>query len=49
MERELRERFGLVFVQQDPHPATPGDRDITRLQLDRTMTGGDLHNWLATA
>jgi hypothetical protein len=48
LARELRERFGLVFVQQDPHPTTPRDRDITRLQLDRTLTGGDLHNWLAT-
>jgi peptidoglycan/xylan/chitin deacetylase (PgdA/CDA1 family) len=46
--RELRERFGLVFVQQDPQPAEPGERDVTRLQLDRTITGGDLHHWLET-
>jgi peptidoglycan/xylan/chitin deacetylase (PgdA/CDA1 family) len=49
MGRELRERFGLVFVQEDPHLARPGEADVTRLQLDRTTTGGDLHNWLATA
>jgi peptidoglycan/xylan/chitin deacetylase (PgdA/CDA1 family) len=49
MGRELRERFGLVFVQQDPHAAAPGDGDVTRLQLDRTTTGGQLHNWLETA
>ena len=36
----LRERFGLVFVQADPHPAVPGEQDVTRLQLDRTTTGG---------
>jgi peptidoglycan/xylan/chitin deacetylase (PgdA/CDA1 family) len=47
--RELRERFGLVFVQRDPHPAEPGERDVTRLQLDRTITGGELHHWLVTA
>jgi len=45
--RELRERFGLLFVQADPHPAVPGERDVTRLQLDRTTTGGQLHHWLA--
>lgn len=44
--RELRERFGLVFVQADPHPAVPGEREVTRLQLDRTITGGQLHDWL---
>jgi peptidoglycan/xylan/chitin deacetylase (PgdA/CDA1 family) len=49
MGKELRERFGLVFVQQDPHFAEPGEADVTRLQLDRTITGGDLHNWLETA
>lgn len=48
MGRELRERFGLTFVQQDPHLARPGDAEVTRLQLDRTTTGGDLHNWLET-
>jgi peptidoglycan/xylan/chitin deacetylase (PgdA/CDA1 family) len=45
--RALRERFGLVFVQADPHPAVPGEQDVTRLQLDRTTTGGQLHDWLA--
>jgi peptidoglycan/xylan/chitin deacetylase (PgdA/CDA1 family) len=49
MSRELRERFGLVFVQDDPRPSRPGEADVTRLQLDRTMTGGELHYWLATA
>jgi peptidoglycan/xylan/chitin deacetylase (PgdA/CDA1 family) len=44
--RELRQRFGLVFVQADPHPARPGARDVTRFQLDRTVTGGALHDWL---
>ncbi len=44
--RELRKRFGLVFVQADPHPARPGERDVTRFQLDRTVTGGALHDWL---
>jgi peptidoglycan/xylan/chitin deacetylase (PgdA/CDA1 family) len=47
MERELDERFGLVFVQQDPHFAEPGELPTTRLQLDRTITGGALHDWLA--
>ena len=49
MGRELRERFGVVFVQEDPHPARPGDPDVTRLQLDRTTSGGQLHYWLETA
>jgi hypothetical protein len=49
MGRELRERFGVVFVQEDPHPARPGDPEVTRLQLDRTTTGGQLHDWLETA
>jgi peptidoglycan/xylan/chitin deacetylase (PgdA/CDA1 family) len=49
MGRELRERFGVVFVQEDPHPARPGDAEVTRLQLDRTTTGGQLHDWLETA
>ena len=47
--KELRARFGLVFVQQDPHLAEPGETDVTRLQLDRTITGGDLHTWLETS
>ena len=45
--RELRQRFGVVFVQADPHPARPGERDVTRFQLDRTVTGGALRDWLA--
>ena len=48
MERELRDRFGLVFVQEDPRPAGPGGLEVPRLQLDRTMTGGELHSWLET-
>jgi peptidoglycan/xylan/chitin deacetylase (PgdA/CDA1 family) len=44
--RELRRRFGLVFVQADPEAARPGARDVTRFQLDRTVTGGELHDWL---
>jgi peptidoglycan/xylan/chitin deacetylase (PgdA/CDA1 family) len=47
MAKELRARFGLVFVQQDPHFARPGELPTTRLQLDRTITGGALHDWLA--
>lgn len=49
MGRELRERFGVVLVQEDPHVARPGDAEVTRLQLDRTTTGGQLHDWLETA
>jgi hypothetical protein len=49
MGRELRDRFGVVFVQQDPHPAQPGDPIVTRLQLDRTISGGEVHSWLASA
>jgi peptidoglycan/xylan/chitin deacetylase (PgdA/CDA1 family) len=49
MGRELRERFGVIFVQEDPHPARPGDPDVTRLQLDRTVSGGQLHDWLENA
>jgi peptidoglycan/xylan/chitin deacetylase (PgdA/CDA1 family) len=44
--RELRQRYGLVFVQADAHPARPGERDVTRFQLDRSVTGGALHDWL---
>ena len=48
LSRELRERFGLIFVQQDPHLTQPSDLDVSRLQLDRTITGGALHAWLET-
>jgi hypothetical protein len=48
MKRELRDRFGLVFVQENPHPAEPGGLEAPRLQLDRTMSGGELHDWLET-
>lgn len=43
---ELRDRYGLVFTQEDPHAARPGERDVTRFQLDRTVTGGALRDWL---
>ena len=46
---DLRERYGLVFVQADPHAATPGEEPVTRFQLDRTITGGGLHDWLEHA
>jgi peptidoglycan/xylan/chitin deacetylase (PgdA/CDA1 family) len=46
---ELHHRYGLVFTQQERRSARPGDRDVPRLQLDRTVSGGALHGWLATA
>jgi len=46
---ELRRRYGLVFVQEDPRAARAGDAMVPRLQLTRRMTGGELHAWLATA
>ena len=46
---ELRRRYGLVFVQEDPRAAREGDTMVPRLQLTRRMTGGDLHAWLDTA
>ena len=49
LSRDLRDRFGLVFVQENPRAARPGDANVTRLQLDRTVTGGQLHGWLAAA
>jgi peptidoglycan/xylan/chitin deacetylase (PgdA/CDA1 family) len=49
MAEELEQRFGLVFVQEDPHLARPGEAETTRLQLDRTLTGGALHSWLGTS
>jgi peptidoglycan/xylan/chitin deacetylase (PgdA/CDA1 family) len=49
LSRDLRAHFGLVFVQQRPHAARPRDPIVTRLQLDRTVTGGALHYWLASA
>jgi peptidoglycan/xylan/chitin deacetylase (PgdA/CDA1 family) len=44
---ELRRRYGLVFTQEDPRQARPGDEDVPRLQIIRRMTGGELHDWLA--
>jgi len=46
---ELRRRFGLVFVQDDPRAARPHDVLVPRLQLMRAMAGGDLRAWLAAA
>jgi peptidoglycan/xylan/chitin deacetylase (PgdA/CDA1 family) len=43
----LRERFGLVFVQQPARYARPGDALVARLQITRKMAGGDIHAWLA--
>ena len=48
--RGLRDQFGLVFVQQDARAGVDRARSIvTRLQLDRTVTGGELHYWLDSA
>ena len=46
---ELRRRYGLVFTQEDPRPAQPGDEDVPRLQITRRMSGGDIHAWLVAA
>jgi peptidoglycan/xylan/chitin deacetylase (PgdA/CDA1 family) len=43
----LRERFGLVFVQEPARYARPGDAFVPRLQVTRRMTGGEIHAWLA--
>jgi peptidoglycan/xylan/chitin deacetylase (PgdA/CDA1 family) len=42
----LRERYGIVFVQQSARYAKPGDTVVPRLQITRKMTGGDIHAWL---
>lgn len=42
----LRKRFGLVFVQQPAQYAGRGETVVSRLQITRKMTGGDLHAWL---
>lgn len=42
----LRERYGIVFVQEPARYARPGDTVVPRLQITRRMTGGDLHEWL---
>ena len=46
---DLRDRYGVVFVQADPHAAIAGEEPVTRFQLDRSLTGGELHYWLETA
>ena len=42
----LRERFGLVFVQEPAEYARPGDAFVPRLQITRKMAGGELRAWL---
>ena len=43
----LRDRCGLVFVQEPARYAVPGDAYVPRLQLMAKTTGGELHDWLA--
>ena len=43
----VRERYGIVFVQEPARYARVGDRVVPRLQITRKMTGGELHAWLA--
>ena len=43
----LRERYGIVFVQQPARYARPGESVVSRLQVTRKMTGGDIHAWLS--
>jgi peptidoglycan/xylan/chitin deacetylase (PgdA/CDA1 family) len=42
----LRQRYGIVFVQQPAHYARPGETVVPRLQITRKMAGGDIHAWL---
>jgi hypothetical protein len=42
----LRQRYGIVFVQQPARFARPGDTVVPRLQITRKMAGGDIHAWL---
>ena len=42
----LRERYGLVFVQEPARYARAGDAFVPRLQVTRRMTGGEIHAWL---
>jgi peptidoglycan/xylan/chitin deacetylase (PgdA/CDA1 family) len=42
----LRQRYGIVFVQEPARYARPGETVVPRLQITRKMTGGDLHAWL---
>jgi poly-beta-1,6-N-acetyl-D-glucosamine N-deacetylase len=42
----LRERYGIVFVQEPARYARPGDTVVPRLQITRRMTGGALRDWL---
>jgi peptidoglycan/xylan/chitin deacetylase (PgdA/CDA1 family) len=43
----LRERYGIVFVQQPAAYAKPGETVVPRLQITRRMSGGDIHAWLS--
>jgi peptidoglycan/xylan/chitin deacetylase (PgdA/CDA1 family) len=43
----LRERYGIVFVQQPAGYARPGESVVPRLQITRKMAGGDIHAWLS--
>jgi peptidoglycan/xylan/chitin deacetylase (PgdA/CDA1 family) len=43
----LRERYGIVFVQQPARYARPGESVVPRLQITRKMAGGDIHAWLS--
>jgi peptidoglycan/xylan/chitin deacetylase (PgdA/CDA1 family) len=47
LRADLARRFPLVFTQEHARAATPHERDVPRFQLDRTITGGALHSWLA--
>jgi hypothetical protein len=42
----LRKRFGLIFVQDPAQYARPDEAVVSRLQITRRMTGGDVHAWL---
>ena len=42
----LRQRYGIVFVQQPARYAHPGETVVPRLQITRKMAGGDIHAWL---
>jgi peptidoglycan/xylan/chitin deacetylase (PgdA/CDA1 family) len=42
----LRDRFGLVFVQQPAAYARRGETLVPRLQVTRRMAGGEIHAWL---
>jgi peptidoglycan/xylan/chitin deacetylase (PgdA/CDA1 family) len=43
----LRQRYGMVFVQEPARYARPGEALVPRFQITRRLSGGDLHAWLA--